>query len=144
MGGADRVSRKDAKAHREKVGYERRVCVAVLVDRFGTREQIDSDDHFANVANGVDRGTYQGSHVSRKGAKERKGFSFSSQPEAYQDSIPMSHAKTQRRKADRQGREIIFGCSHFCLFWLVFSLRSWRLERSGREKWFGALPLPWD
>jgi hypothetical protein len=53
----------------EKVGYDRRVCVAVLVDRFGTREQIDSDDHFANVANGVDRGTYQGSHVSRKGTK---------------------------------------------------------------------------
>jgi len=90
----------------EKVGYDRRVCVAVLVDRFGTREQIDSDDHFANVANGVDRGTYQGSHVSRKGAKERKGFSFSSQPEAYQDSIPMSHAKTQRRKGRKLGMNV--------------------------------------
>jgi hypothetical protein len=63
------VSRKEAKTQREKVGWDRRVCAAVLVHRFGTREQIDSDDHFANVANGVDRGTYQGSHVSRKGTK---------------------------------------------------------------------------
>jgi len=23
------------------------------------------------------------------------------------------------------------------VFWLAFSLRSWRLERSGRENWFG-------
>ena len=39
------------------------------------------------------------SHVSRKDAKAQRGgtvFSFSSQPEAYQDSIPMSHAKAQR------------------------------------------------
>jgi hypothetical protein len=57
-----------AKERREKVGCDRRVCAAVLVDRFGTREQIDVDDHFANVASGVDRGTYQGSQVSRKGA----------------------------------------------------------------------------
>jgi hypothetical protein len=31
---------------------------------------------------------------------------------------PLSHAKEQRRKEDRQGREIIFGCSLFCLFWV--------------------------
>jgi hypothetical protein len=39
-------------------------------------------------------------YVSRKEAKaqRRNGFSFSSQPEAYQDSISMSHAKAQRRK----------------------------------------------
>jgi hypothetical protein len=61
---------KDAKG--EKIGYDRRVCVAVLVDRFGTREQIDGGDPFANVANGVDRGTYRPAPiVSRKGAKGR-------------------------------------------------------------------------
>ena len=61
-------------------GCDRRVCVAVLVNRFGTRDQIDGGGYFANVANGVDRGTYQGPHVSRKDAKGRNGFLFSSQP----------------------------------------------------------------
>jgi hypothetical protein len=88
-----------AKAQREEVGYDGRVCVAVLVDRFGTGEQIDGDDHFANVASGVDRETYQGFHVSRKDAKGGI-FSFSSQPEAYQDSI--SHVSRKEAKAQRR------------------------------------------
>jgi hypothetical protein len=41
------------------VGCDRWVCEAVPVYRFGTRKQIDGDVHFANVANGTDRGTYQ-------------------------------------------------------------------------------------
>jgi hypothetical protein len=78
-----------AKAQREEVGYDGRVCVAVLVHRFGTREQIDGDDHFANVASGVDRGTYQGSHVSRKGAtKTDRGGA---------DHVSRKEAKAQRR-----------------------------------------------
>ncbi len=78
-------------------GCDRRVCVAVLVNRFGTRDQIDGGGYFANVANGVDRGTYRPAPiVSRKGAKGRNGFLFSSQPEAYQDSI--SHVSRQGAK----------------------------------------------
>jgi hypothetical protein len=63
---------KDAKG--EKIGYDRRVCVAVLVDRFGTREQIDGGDPFANVANGVDRGTYRLTFMSQ--AKAQRGGRF--------------------------------------------------------------------
>ena len=53
------VSRKGAKTQRMWVGCDRRVCEAVPVYRLGTRKQITGDDHFANVANGTDRGTYR-------------------------------------------------------------------------------------
>jgi len=64
---------KEQRRKEEKVGCDGRVCVAVLVDRFGTREQVDVDDHFAHVASGVDRGTYQGSHclTQRRKGEER-------------------------------------------------------------------------
>jgi hypothetical protein len=62
-----------AKAQREKVGYDRRVCVAVLVNRFGTRDQIDGGGYFANVANGVDRGTYRLTFISHAKTQRRKG-----------------------------------------------------------------------
>jgi len=88
---------KEQSRKEEKVGCDGRVCVAVLVDRFGTREQIDGGGYFANVANGVDRGTYQVSHVSRKGAKAQRRPTGAG-------IEPMSHAKAQRRKEDRQGR----------------------------------------
>jgi hypothetical protein len=54
-------------------GCDRRVCVAVLVNRFGTREQIDGGGYFANVANGVDRGTYRLTFMSHAKEQSLKG-----------------------------------------------------------------------
>jgi len=36
------------------------------------------------------------SHAKTQRRKGRRQLSFSSQPKAYQDSIPLTHAKTQR------------------------------------------------
>jgi hypothetical protein len=59
-----------AKAQRMWVGCDRRVCVAVLVYRFGTWKQDDGNDRFANAANGTDRGTYRLALISH--AKEQR------------------------------------------------------------------------
>jgi hypothetical protein len=81
-------------------GCDRRVCVAVLVNRFGTRDQIDGGGYFANVANGVDRGTYRlAPIVSRKDAKAQRGgtvFCLAVSRRRTRIRFPLSHAKTQR------------------------------------------------
>ena len=84
-------------------------------------------------------------NVSRKEAKAQRGgaFLFSSQPEAYQDSI--SHvsrkgAKTQRIQTGETDCLVLSLLS----FYLVFPLRSWLLERSGRENFrLGMVSREW-
>jgi len=125
--------RKDAK--KADRGGDR-----TIVSRKGAKTQREEGFLFSSQPEAY-QDRFSMSHAK---TQREEGFLFSSQPEAYQDSIPMSHAKaqrrkgrkvfrlavsrrrtridspclTQRRKEDRQGREIIFGCFLFCLFWV--------------------------
>jgi hypothetical protein len=75
------------------------VCVAVLVDRFGTREQIDVDDHFANVANGTDRGTYRLTLMTH--AKEQRRGVVSRLAVSRRRTTVYSHDSRKDAKAQR-------------------------------------------
>jgi hypothetical protein len=67
------VSRKGAKGQREKVGWDRRVCAAVPSSTTYKTYDSPSTIYCVRRVQTKDRGTYQGSHVSRKGAKARRG-----------------------------------------------------------------------
>jgi hypothetical protein len=95
-------------------------------------------------------------HVSRKGAKSQRGGTVFCLAVSRRRTRIRFPCLTQRRKGGRQvrgsnhcltqrskgakktdrGERLFLGALSFVFFGLVFPLRSWRLERSGREKWF--------